>query len=265
MEHKQRAEMPKRWGKPSVLTWILGIALILIIVHGLDRSELTVARLFEGAGRLAEFIAHAFPPNVNRLNEVLIAAFETLEIAVIGTLTGALLSIPIALLAAQNTTPHKSLYVGARTFISFLRAIPDLVWGLIFVVAIGLGPAPGIFAITVDVIGFCGRFFSERIEEVDEGPINSLKVSGAPIIAIVTGALLPATLPSFTATTLFALEQAIRSAVVLGLVGAGGIGVELQTSMQMLLYDEALTIILIIFLIVIMIERLSAWIRSKII
>ncbi|WP_240468556.1 phosphonate ABC transporter, permease protein PhnE [Gracilibacillus sp. YIM 98692] len=258
-------KMPGRWKKTSFSTTIILVLVATLLVHGLQRSELTITRLTDGIWRLGDFITQAFPPDFSRITNILIASFETFEIALIGTIFGALLSVPLGVLAARNTTPHKSVYFIARGIISFLRAIPDLVWGLIFVVTIGLGPAPGIFAITVDVIGFCGRFFAERIEEIDSGPMDSLKVSGASKLAIVTGAILPATLPSFIATCLFSLEQSVRSAIILGLVGAGGIGVELQTSMQLFRFKEALTIILIIFAIVLGVERVSAYFRSKII
>ncbi|MEL7477211.1 MAG: ABC transporter permease subunit, partial [Cyanobacteria bacterium J06555_12] len=169
------------------------------------------------------------------------------------------------LLAAKNTTPHSVVHSASRSFIALLRVIPDLIWGLIFIVVVGLGAAPGILAIAVDTIGFCGKFFAERIEEVDPGPVEALRALGAPESGIVAGAIVPAVLPSFVATSLFALESSVRSAVVLGLVGAGGIGVELQTSMQLLRYDEALTIILVIFAVVTAVERLSAAIRRAVI
>lgn len=176
-----------------------------------------------------------------------------------------IVSVPIAVAAARNTTPHKAVYAAARGLISLFRTVPDLVWGLIFVVAVGLGPEAGVLAIAVDVMGFCGRFFAESIEEVDASLTDSLRATGAGETAVLGGAILPSCLPSFVATALFALESSTRSSVVLGLVGAGGIGIELSVSMQLLRYDEALTIILCIFVVVLAVERVSSAIRRRLI
>jgi phosphonate transport system permease protein len=199
------------------------------------------------------------------LPEILSSLLTTFEMALLGTIIGVILSVPIAVAAARNTTPHRIVYILARGFISLFRTVPDLVWGLIFVVAVGLGPQAGVLAIAVDVMGFCGRFFAESIEEVDSSLTDSLRATGASETAVLGGAVLPSCLPSFVATTLFALESSTRSSVVLGLVGAGGIGIELSVSMQLLRYDEALTIILAIFVVVLAVERVSSAIRRRLI
>ncbi|MEM9568323.1 MAG: phosphonate ABC transporter, permease protein PhnE [Cyanobacteria bacterium P01_E01_bin.34] len=257
--------LPPRWKRPGAFWLVIAIAFLAFFIHGAVASDLTPQRLFRGIFRLGDFLRQAFPPSPNRFGSIVRSTIETFEIALVGTVGGALLSLPLALLAAKNTTPHSVLHSVSRSFIALLRVIPDLIWGLIFIVVVGLGAAPGILAIAVDTIGFCGKFFAERIEEVDPGPVEALRALGAPESGIVAGAIFPAVLPSFVATSLFALESSVRSAVVLGLVGAGGIGVELQTSMQLLRYDEALTIILVIFVVVTAVERLSAAIRKAVI
>jgi phosphonate transport system permease protein len=167
-------------------------------------------------------------------------------------------------LAARNTSPHWSLYAVSRAIVTVSRTIPDLVWGLIFVIAVGLGPEAGVLAIAVDVMGFCGRFFAESIEDIDPGRIEGLRALGAPRFGVLAGGVIPACLPSFVTTSMFALESSARSSVVLGLVGAGGIGIELATSMTLLRYDEAATIILAILGVVIVFERVSAAIRRRV-
>jgi phosphonate transport system permease protein len=184
--------------------------------------------------------------------------------ALLGTIIGVILSVPLAVLAARNTTPHWSLYAVSRGVITVSWTIPDLIWGLIFVIAVGLGPEAGVLAITVDVMGFCGRFFAESIEDIDPGRIEGLRAIGAPRVGVIAGGVIPACLPSFVTTSMYALESSARSSVVLGLVGAGGIGIELATSMQLLRYDEALTIILAILVVVVAFERLSAAIRRRV-
>lgn len=230
--------------------------------HGLWISDLTPARIWQGFFRLGDFLDQAVPPDPSRLGSIVRATLETFEMALVGTIFGALLSLPLSILAAKNTAPHPVVFTVSRSFVTLLRVIPDLIWGLIFIIVVGLGPGAGILAITVDVIGFCGKFFAERIEEIDSGPVEALRAIGASEASIVMGAIFPTTLPSFVASTLFSLESSVRSAVVLGLVGAGGIGVELSTSMQLLRYDEALMVIIVIFGVVLLVEEISSWIRK---
>ena len=143
--------------------------------------------------------------------------------------------------------------------------MPDLVWALFFVVAVGLGPFAGTLAVTVDIIGFCGRFFAEAMEEADRGPQEALHALGAGRNAVIAAAVLPAAMPSLVNTALFSLEKATRSSVVLGLVGAGGIGIELQVSMDLFRYAEASAIIIAIFALVLLVEQCSAWLRRRLI
>ena len=146
-----------------------------------------------------------------------------------------------------------------------MRTIPDLVFALIFVISIGLGPLAGILTIAVDTIGFCGRFFSERIEEIDKGPVQALESTGASRLGVISGSIIPMGFPSFVGTSLFAAEKSIRGAAVLGLVGAGGIGVELNTAMSLRNFVQALMIIIFILIVVLVFEKISSAIRKKII
>jgi phosphonate transport system permease protein len=148
--------------------------------------------------------------------------------------------------------------------IAFCRSVPDLVWAVIFVASVGLGVFAGTLTIIVDTIGFCGRFFAEAMEDIDKGPEEALQSMGAIRIHIVMSAVLPAAMPSFVNTSLYALEKAVRSSVVLGLVGAGGIGIELKVAMDMFLYQEAATIIICIFILVIAVEQFSIYARKEI-
>lgn len=260
--HAPGSTLQPRWRTPSPWAILALVVFLAFLCHGLWISELTLPRLLRGVSRLGNFLAQAFPPDPSRLSSVLRATLETFEMALVGTTFGALLSLPLSTLAAKNTSPHPMIYTLSRGFITLLRVIPDLVWGLLFIVLVGLGPGAGVLAIAVDVMGFCGKFFAERIEEVEPGSIEALRTLGASEVAIIVGAIFPVTLPSFVASSLYSLESSVRSAVVLGLVGAGGIGVELATSMQLLRYDEALMVILVIFAVVLGVEQLSAIIRK---
>lgn len=263
---RRGGEPPPRLRRPSPWGFVVLVAVGALVVHGYGAGvKVDPTTLGDGVGRLAEFLGEAVPPDTSRLDAILRALLITFQMAVVGTIVGVVLSIPIAIGAARNTTPHRLVYASTRALISLFRTIPDLIWGLIFVVAVGLGPEAGVLAIAVDVMGFCGRFFAESIEEVDTRVTDGVRSTGAGEGSILAGAVLPTCLPSFVATSMFALEAATRSSVVLGLVGAGGIGIELAVSMQLLRYDEALTIILAIFVVVLIVERVSSGLRRRLI
>jgi phosphonate transport system permease protein len=143
--------------------------------------------------------------------------------------------------------------------------VPDIAWALVFVVAVGLGPFAGVLAITLDTIGFCGRFFADDMESADQGPAEALTATGARKIDVVACATMPAAMPAFVSTSLFAVEKAVRSSTILGLVGAGGIGIELKVGFDLFDYPTAMTVILMIAVVVIIIEQVGVIVRRKII
>lgn len=259
------AAPPPRFRRPSPFGWGVGLIFIALLVQGVVVMEITPARMASGAVNLVHFIGRAIPPNLSDLDVIGWSMLETLYIALVGVTVGVVLSVPFAFLAARNTTPHTVVRVVTRFLIASMRTIPDLVWALIFVVAVGLGPLAGVLAIIMDTIGFAARFFSERIEEVHPGPSEALASTGAGRLSVIGGAIMPETLASMTATSLFSVEKALRSAVTLGLVGAGGIGVELAAAMRLFNYDEALTIIIAILVCVLGFEQLSSAIRRRVI
>jgi phosphonate transport system permease protein len=254
---------PPRFTSPPWWTWIACVAAGAFVLQGLGSADITPERLARGASNLGEFLGQAFPPDFSRGEVLAKALYETLQMAVVGVGFGVILSLPVALLAAANTAPHAVVRTAARTLISVSRTIPDLVWAMVFLVAVGFGPLAGILAIAVDTVGFCGRFFAERIEEIKPGPAEALASTGASRAGVVVGAILPEAFPSFVATGLFSVEKAVRAAVVLGLVGAGGIGVELRAAMNLFQYQQALAVILLILVVVIGIEQVSARIRRR--
>ncbi|MCG5530048.1 phosphonate ABC transporter, permease protein PhnE [Halorhodospira halochloris] len=263
-DQNARRAAPDRLSMPSVFTWVILITFLALFIQGAMQAEVTLERLARGSVNLVDFLGDAVPPDISRLDIIMIAMWETLNMAIVGVTLGVILSLPFALLSARNTTPHPIVRFFTRTLVSIFRTVPDLVWALIFVVAVGLGPLAGIMAIIMDTIGFCARFFSERIEEIRPGPSEAIASAGGGKGSMIIGAILPESMASLTATSLFSVEKAIRSAVVLGLVGAGGIGVELSTSMRMFRYDQALTIIIVILVVVIAVEQVSSAIRKRV-
>lgn len=263
--HQKPASPPSRFERPSAFTFVLVIGFAAFFIQGVLSAGLTPERLARGFFNLIRFLGLAFPPDFSDFDVIAYAMLETLNMAIVGVAIGVLLSLPFALLASTNTAPHRIVRSVTRLVIATIRTIPDLIWALIFVVAVGLGPLAGILAIIVDTIGFCARFFSERIEEVKPGPAEALTATGGGRMSVILGAIVPETLASMTATSLYAVEKAIRSAVTLGLVGAGGIGVELSTAMRLFNFDEACAIIIVILVVVIGFEQISSAIRKRVI
>lgn len=217
--------------------------------------------LVTGIRGIADILGRAWPPDVAGLGKTLWPALETVDIAVFGTTVGVVIALPLAVLAAHNTTPARPLYALARSLIALARAVPDLVWALIFVTAVGLGPFPGALAISVHSVGMLGRLFAEVIEDMDMGPVEALTTTGAGRIQIFSHAVVPSVLPSLLGIALYRLDENMRSSLVLGFVGAGGIGFELLTAMNLFQYRTVSLLLLVTFVLVIAAERISAALR----
>lgn len=256
-------QAPRRFGLPRATSMAIILGLLALAIHGLSEMDIKYDRLLRGPANIWDFITGAIPPQTERFPSLAQGMLETVEIALLGTVLGVILSLPAAILAAQNTTPFAPLAHLVRFMLTTMRAIPDLVWALIFVMAVGIGPLAGILAIAVDVIGFAGRFFAERIEEVERGPIDALRSTGASGLSVVVCAVIPASFASFTATSLYCFEKSIRGATLLGMVGAGGIGGELTTAFNVRQFDTALMIILMILAVVLAAEQLSSMVRRR--
>ena len=256
---------PARFERPSAAALALWIGAAAFLIASLQGIGFSASELVRGAPHIGRMLGEMFPPSLERAGPVGKALVETFQMALVGTVAGVLLSLPLAVLATRHLSPNVLVYQAARSLIALFRTVPDLVWALFFVVAVGLGPFAGTLAITVDIIGFCGRFFAEAMEEADRGPQEALHALGAGRGAVIAAAVIPAAMPSLINTSLFSLEKATRSSVVLGLVGAGGIGIELQVSMDLFRYAEASAIIIAIFALVVMVEQSSAWLRRRLI
>ncbi len=259
------APPPARFDRPGLLTFLVYVTAGAFFLVSIDGVGVSLGDLAAGIPSTARILGQMVPLDLSRLGFIGAALLETFQMALVGTVFGVLFSLPLAILATRSQTPHVAIYYAARALISFFRTVPDLVWALFFVIAVGLGPFAGTLAIIIDTIGYCGRFFAEAMEEADKGPQEALAALGASRLGIVCSAVVPAAMPAFVSTGLFSLEKSTRSSVVLGLVGAGGIGIELKVAMDLFAYDLAATIILAIFLLVLVVEQASAALRRRII
>jgi phosphonate transport system permease protein len=259
------ALLPIRFPRPSALAFTSYAVALAFLVISMRNTDFSLTGFVNGFPYVVDLVSEMFPPSLRRIDAVALSLLETLQMALVGTVFGVLFSLVLGILASKSQTPNKVLYFVSRNVIALFRTVPDLIWALFFVIMVGLGPFAGTLAIMIDTIGFCGRFFAEAMEEVDKGPQEALEALGDSRLGTVFCAVIPAALPSFVNTALFSLEKATRSSVVLGLVGAGGIGIELKVSMDMFMYSEASTIILLIFGLVLVVEQFSSRLRKMII
>ena len=190
------------------------------------------------------------------------ATLETVQMALAGTFLALLVAFPIGFLAARNTTPHPLVYHGLRGLLNFLRTIPDLALGLLFVAAVGLGAFAGTLALAIHTATVLGKLLSESVENIDEGIVEAIRATGAGYAQILSFAVLPQILPDLISFTLYRLETNIRAASVLGLIGAGGIGYLMSTSFRTFQYQEAAAIVVILIALVMLVDYLSSRLRN---
>jgi phosphonate transport system permease protein len=259
---------PPRFQQRSLAEYIAILLALALVVSSFAATAPNLGAIGRGVGRLfapSGLLMQMFPPDFSRFGPIAWKLLETLQMAVAGAALGLIFAVPFAILATDRLSPHPLVRTAARAIIALFRTVPDLIWAIIFIIVVGLGPAAGVMAIMIDKIGFAGRFFAEAMEETDTGPQDALRAIGAGRLGIIVSAVFPACLPSFTATSLFALEKSVRGSAALGLVGAGGIGVDLKVAFDLFNYDEALAIILMLLALVIAVEQASGWIRRKLI
>jgi phosphonate transport system permease protein len=245
-------------------TMSAALLILIFAFYGLclHLSEISLGKLWEGLPRLLTWSARAWPPDFAELTTLLLRAGETIAMATIGTTLGALIAAPLCLLAARNTAPAFAVYP-ARWFLNMLRGIDSFVFALIFVAAVGLGPFAGLLGVALHSAGSIAKLWSEAIENAEPGPLEAAIMTGASGINVTFYALLPDVKPALASVSLYMWEFNIRASTVLGIVGAGGIGQELKSSIDLLLFDRVLAIILIILAMVTIIDQLSAYLRKR--
>jgi phosphonate transport system permease protein len=190
------------------------------------------------------------------------ATLETVQMALAGTFLALFVAFPVGFLAARNTTPHPAVYYAVRGFLNFLRTIPDLALGLLFVAAVGLGAFAGTLALAVHTATVLGKLLSESVENIDEGIVEAIRATGAGYAQTLSFAVLPQILPDLISLTLYRLETNIRAASVLGLIGAGGIGYLMSTSFRTFQYQEAAAIVVVLIALVMLVDYLSSRLRN---
>ena len=256
------AYLKPQWSWKTLITIGLFIFVLIFVVKDLEIDFIKL--MTDSSKYFGDILSRMLPPDFSNFQELIYAMFETIEIAFLGTFIAIVLSIPLGLFSARNLAPNYFVYILSKTIIIFFRAIPEFIMAMILVIAIGFGAMPGVLALGLHTMGFLAKFYAEDIEHINEGPLDALKSSGATKSQIISFGVIPQILPSFVANNLYILDRNVRMATMLGIVGAGGIGYELQSSFRMFEYERVSAIIILIFVTIFIIDHLSAFIRSKI-
>jgi phosphonate transport system permease protein len=218
-------------------------------------------RFLNGIPWMVDFLRRSLPPDLSVLGAAIEGAWRTLEIALLGTAASAVLAVPLGSLTARNVTPS-SVFYPARAALSLFRSIDTLVYALLFVAAVGLGPFPGVLAVIAYTTTSLAKLYSETIEGIDPGPVDAIMATGATRLQVLRFGVLPQVVPLFLSYILYRLESNIRAATVLGFVGAGGIGFYLQTYLRMIDYPAASTILLVTIVMVVVVDFASSRLRA---
>jgi len=238
-----------------------GIAILLVVSFGpadVHKASLLVTRSDNMRGFLREF-SH---PDFGRWTTYVAMMWLTVQMALWGTFLAILIAIPLGLLAARNVMPPW-IQFPVRRLLDLLRSVPDLVVGTIFIVAVGPGPFTGVLALAFNTGGVLAKLFSEAVEQIDRGPVEGVRATGAAPLQEVVWGVMPQVAPLWTSYTLYRFESSARSATVLGIIGAGGIGQTLMDSINSFEYGQTCAIVLVVIAAVTCIDILSQIIRSR--
>lgn len=257
-----RAPLPVRLRRAA-----LWIGLSLLFVWCMYDFNFSPARIWEGLGRLGQVLSFMFPPHIwtewQEFSDILKGLGETLSMAFLGTLLGAVIAFPLSFLGAKNINRLPILRFGVRRGFDVIRAFETLILALIFIRAFGLGPLAGVLAIAVGEIGVLAKLYAEAIENTSNKSVDGVVASGGSRTQSIRFAILPQVWPVLLSITLYNFESNVRSGTILGIVGAGGIGFLLADRIGAYRWDEAWSIIFLIIAMVYLIDWLSGLIRSR--
>jgi phosphonate transport system permease protein len=266
MSPSERKEAVQKLQKPSSLKQNLTIVLILVLLaSSAYKTEASLPELIEGIPEMGKLFVEMYPPDWSYMTTIWEPMMETIRMAIVGTFIGALIAIPISFLAARNVTRIPVLSVIARFLLNLARTIPELMFAGVFAAIVGYGPLAGMIALAFLSFGIVSKLTYESIESIDTGPLESMTAVGANKLQWIRFGVLPQVTAQFAGFVLYTFEVNVRAASILGFVGAGGIGLLLQRSLDRLRYDQASTIILLTLVVVLIIDYVSTKLREKLI
>ena len=248
----------------TTVRWLYLLAAVALLVASYVQSEINPLGLFQDSQNMSTYLASYFPPDFSYWRTYLADTLITLSMGIWGTLLAAIVAVPISVLASENISPVW-IVQPTRRIMDAMRAIDPMVFALVFVSAVGLGPFAGVLALFVNTTGTLGKLFSEAFEAIEPGQVEGIRATGAGKIQEILFGVLPQVMPLWTSFTLYRFEANVRSASVLGIVGAGGIGVSLYQSFGAFDYGKVCTILLILVAATTLIDTLSAKVRNQLV
>ncbi len=253
-------------GRGRLVGIAVAAALTGLFIFGLVRFEFSPQRMLNGFSQLGWIVMMMIPPDPGSSFRAYIAAMgETLSIALLGTALAALFALPVSLLAARNIIPSAIFRFPVRRFLDTIRGVDTLIWALVWINVVGLGPFAGVLAIAISDFGSFGKLFSEAIETADRKPVEGIRASGGSRLHEIRFGLIPQVLPVIASQALYFFESNTRSATIIGIVGAGGIGLQLAEQIRVLEWQKVSFLILMILIAVAVIDQISSRLRMAII
>jgi phosphonate transport system permease protein len=241
-----------------------GVVLALVLSSLWYADFFNIERYIQGAiGVFQIIVREGLPPDFSRMAQWGKPLLDTLAMSVAGTALCIVFSFFLGFLAARNTSPHPLVYLAARMFLNYMRAVPELILGIIFLAAVGLGILPGVLALGFHSIGMVGKFFAEAIEHVDRAPVEAVEACGGTRSQVLLHGVLPQVLPQMADVSFYRWEYNFRASTVMGMVGAGGIGFQLISSLNLMDYRQVTALLIVILGCVTVVDELSALMRRR--
>ena len=250
-------------GRRPFLRWSLMAVVLVVYVESIRVTQVDVGKLLRGLPTMGGWITEAWPPDTQDLSSILARSVETIAIALVGTTLACIVALVVCVPAARNLTPGPLLRLPARLLLNTMRGVDSFVFALLFVAAVGLGPFAGMLGVAIHSAGSIGKLFAEAIEGMPPGPMEAAELTGASRLKTVVAVLAPDALPSLASVALYMFEFNIRSSIVLGVVGAGGIGQQLKNSLDLLDFSRLFTILVVILVMVTGVDQMSSRIRAR--
>jgi phosphonate transport system permease protein len=245
--------------------WSLTFVLVTILIWSAIGTEFNIIKLIS-LGDSIEFVINKWlPPDWSVFFPAVMAASTTLQIAILGTFLAIIIAIPLSFFAAYNTSPSRTIYNATRWVLNFFRSIPEIVLGLILVPSLGLGPFPAVVAIMIHNVGVLGKLIAELIEASDEGQQEAVKSVGARRVLVSLYGVLPQILPLIFSQYFYRLEVAVRTSLILGFIGGGGIGNMLYIDFKIFEYEAVAMEVIVIMLLVLIVDYLGTYVRKRVI
>ena len=259
------ATLTPPWTRERITMYVFAATCALLTVASFVVTDVSVFEFVGGLGELPTMFWNLIPKSFDWWDSRFVGDFvETVLMGFAATSIAIVFALPTGLLAARNVAPARWIYAVARVFVLVMRALPDLIVAVIFVAALGLGPKPGVLALSIGLYAFASKLFADSIEEVAEGPRDGIRAVGAGRFQESFSGVLSQAMPSIVSNSLYLLDISIRSSTVLGIVGAGGIGYVLISGARLLDWEMIGGLLAILFVIVYSIELLAGWIRKQI-